>query len=860
MDTSAEIFNNASLTQIVHRVVPGMPHELLLVCLDGHEIPEVNWRLVRPLPGSVVTVHNRLQGGDGNLLGTIAAIAITAAGIFISAGALVPFLGAAFASGTFGAQAASLLVTVGGQLAIGALFPPAKQDARASRADEDYAGASAGSNTLEPGGSLPYITFEREVAPPMIMRPRQFLKDGFDYVHAVFALASPHAASDPRIGGASIDGADDVRVAIHEGFDETFNGCRIVRRGGVPVSLKQPISRFKTNEQSSVLNDQINWQKSSPQWHRFVSTAGAVEIRIRVQIGFFGKTDDGSMTARCPLRLRIRARGETAWRNLPEVHLVGHQTTPIPREIVFTFDSYPEFVPPVGDYSTFKSAFRHVPHTSQTEPSPQEGTYQWECDSAFSTGTGIGDYGNVQFTRDNVTFHLDDTFDQADAYEIEVMQGNTVNNASFNTSTYQNGGVIYPLFGPYRNSNNLLQTVHDPEVYVTDLSAVFLDSVFDIEPVAYSGDAYFEVEGRGRSIDQFTVKASAYVPVFEDGQWLEFSRANATTSPYPADHYYNLLSNERLSIDSLSSQSIDVDGLADWRAECVARDFRCNAIIESSVSGAMDILAQNGFARKKISTKFGIVYERDRSSEGPVQVFSPRNARNLRTSRPLVRRPRGFVVRFYDSEQNDRRREIVIDNPYGPDIGGYETMSYPGLVTEAAVRRRALFDFEQIERRSNKYMLDVGAESIGSEADQKVGLCWDVLVETHRYSLVTDINGTNDVLTLETAMDFTDLDGVFAQDEFFAVPSLFTLGKQTAISIVTPTGVETIAVDSVSEFEATLSTPLSSSDVLGQPVAIGLSESVYRDMILVDVDRKDDHKATLTMVDAAPEVAAVLAT
>lgn len=861
MQTSAEIFGNDTLSNIVRRCVPDVSPDLLRVELNGDEIPRENWRLVRPRPGTLIEVKTAMAGGDDNsLLMTIASIAITAAGLFVTGGGLSPFLGAAFEAGKFGAQAAGALVTIGGQLAARALFPPARQKTGVSKEDEEYAAASAGSNKIEPGGNLPYVTYERDIAPPMVMYPRRFLKDGFDYVQAIVALAGPHALSNLRIGGASVDGAEDIRYKMHEGFDETFTGPVIVRKYGVPVSLNQPVSRFKCVQNSTTLTDQVDWERAQPQWHRFITTAGADEIRIRVQIGYFGKSDDATKTVRCPLRMRIRARGETAWRNLPEFHLIGRQTTPLPREIVLTFAGYPEHTTPVTDYTTFREAFRHAVKTSESVPEPIAGTYDWECDSAFSTGSGIADYDNVAFTRDAVFFHLDGTFDQAKAYEIELLQGAAVDDDDFTASTYEWDGDVVPLFTPYVNaSSELLRTATDPTDYICDLRLEFVDSVFDEPPVAFAGDAFIEVEGRGRSIDQISATASAYVPAFSGGAWQPFSMANATTSPYPADHYYNMLSNERLAINTLSAVSIDTDTLADWRSECVTQGFRINAIIQSSVDDALSTVAQNGFARRKFGPKWGVIYERDRSSDSPAQIFSSRNARNLKASRPLARRPRGFSIRFLDAEQNDRKRQIIVDNPYGPDVGGYEEMSYPGLVTEAAIRRRALFDFEQIERRGVEYTIDVGAESIGCEAGQIVGLCWENLVETHRYSVVSDVSGDRLTLTLETEETFVDNDGVFAQAGMFAVPAMFRLGKQTAVSLVTPTGVETITVSSISGNEVTLSTAVSSADILGQPCAVGLSETTYRDMILTEIRRKPDHMSTLTLVDAAPEVAQKIA-
>ncbi|HEX4409942.1 MAG TPA: hypothetical protein VH206_14310 [Xanthobacteraceae bacterium] len=88
--------------------------------INGHEIKREYWHCVRPrVGGNVVTFH--VTPGDNKTLQTVAQIAILVASVAISAGALGPVLGPAFAGGTFASISASLVVPVGGSLAIGGL-------------------------------------------------------------------------------------------------------------------------------------------------------------------------------------------------------------------------------------------------------------------------------------------------------------------------------------------------------------------------------------------------------------------------------------------------------------------------------------------------------------------------------------------------------------------------------------------------------------------------------------------------------------------------------------------------------------------------------------------------------------------
>lgn len=85
--------------------------------IDGVPVHAAKLHLIRPKPGHLVTIRVRPTGGGGGKdpLTTVLTIAVVAAAIAVSAGALGPMLGAAaFGPGTFGALALGAAVPATG--------------------------------------------------------------------------------------------------------------------------------------------------------------------------------------------------------------------------------------------------------------------------------------------------------------------------------------------------------------------------------------------------------------------------------------------------------------------------------------------------------------------------------------------------------------------------------------------------------------------------------------------------------------------------------------------------------------------------------------------------------------------------
>src|SRR5690606_17732609 len=171
--------------------------------------------------------------GGGNtgksVAGAVAALALIVVTGGIASGAAVPFLGASFAAGTLGANALAGAVGLAGALAVSALTPPpalgtigntgALSSLPGSDANADQRQpAAASGNVLQPGGAIPRIIGTRKVFPPFGGEPIVELVGDDERVEAFFILNGPHAWSDIRVDGVTIDDAEDVEFETFEGW------------------------------------------------------------------------------------------------------------------------------------------------------------------------------------------------------------------------------------------------------------------------------------------------------------------------------------------------------------------------------------------------------------------------------------------------------------------------------------------------------------------------------------------------------------------------------------------------------------------------------------------------------------------
>ena len=861
-----------TLSEMAARM-PGLPPDFAargVICLAGHPVPRAAWGRVRPrprLPGGVpveVTFHAPpMGGGDGRgrgkaVLGLIASLALVGLGGAINAGRFATARGL-FAAGSLSANALAAGVTLGGSLLISALTaPPAlRPDDQRQRPNEGA--ASAAGNVLAPNAAIPRVVGERRVFPPLAAEPLTLFDGEDEVVEAVYVLAGPHRLSDIRIGAAPAASLPGVEIETREGWPGD-PAVSMLRRQSRSETLQAELTGHNTDPSDGARLDPFLDPALAVPQPQVVTTRRAPDEHLLHLVLPQGLHFQGGATRmRVPFRLRMRRRGSDTWRNLPELHLQAASLRQVRLTVRLRWTGQP--ATPAAASEGWVEARRSSPDQSAA---PFGGG--WTADAAFGSGgdawMAAGNLGTtgvqgVSLDRHTATLHLDPAAWEPGVWDIEITRGAAVDGAGWASAGYTVSGTVRALFGWHDPAAPRIAASRDgvaDTVYL--LRSV---SLRDQRPVAQGrGLATIALRARNRALGEVSVLAGGWVPDWDGSAWADW----AVTSN-PAPHLRDILAG-RISARPVPAALVDDAGLVAWRADCTAQGWRCNAILEdTSVAEAAQLVAGCGYARPRWSDSWGVVRDRDRSADVPVQMFTPRNSRGLRWTRALPDLPDGFRATFADATDDWRPRQIDVPRRgvTGPLVLP-EQITVEGLDEEAAVRDRLQFDLAQAEARGTFYTLEAPAEAIVCQRGDLVAVAHDGLDEWQGAGRVVarHLDGSGDV----TAVDLDGpVDQLFGPD-WFDVPDVFALDDVFLAGAVThalprgPGGPGTaVALTGTSGASArlTFAVPQPGADwPEGALVATGLASREVLRLIVTDIAPREDLTATLTLVDEAPEL------
>jgi hypothetical protein len=855
--------------------------------INGEIIPREHWCRVYPkiVPERqpIITLHMQLHGGgEGgkNVLATLASIAVLVGASLISGGALAA-LGPAFAAGAWGAQIAAGAVTLGGSLAIAALSAPPSAGAITGAAGQDatqLVNTSLSGNVLQPGGSVPRVVGTMKVYPPLLSMPLVEIIGDQEVAEAIYGLAGPHEIEDIRLGDVPINQIPGVQWEVREGWPGDADLSLIKRQGRsdspqVDLPAQQVDSVFTTR-----LVDQLNPGNSAPKWYPVVGRVDPDEITLDCVFpqGLVSQTDATAAIA-LPMRFRMRKRGSTTWLYLPEIHFRNAGVKPFRKAVKFRFgvqEPTTPVAPAFGDQPF--AAYVSVP-TQDIDP---VGLGGWEAHEYFYAGasdtymsptnyltTGVQ---NVALYKDRVEFFF---FNAADftkgTWEIEVMRGFPYNLSAFDIANYElasggsEGTNIYDFFGYRRDAENYYGIPVILAKITNAVNLVRVTSVWFEHPIATRDFALIAIRGYGRQFDQLSCIASGYVRDHGENGWEHW-----TTTSNPAPHLRDVLSGD-LGAAPLPTDLMDDDDLLDWRTHCEAMGYEVNAVIDGlSVWDAANLIAGAGYARPRQSEKWGVMIDRDRSADAPIQIFSPRNLANFSFETAFAHRPSGLRVRFSDRDDGYREREILVADPEAKaDRGDYEDIRYDGLVTEVEARNRALFDMAQMRRRFKFYTADADPEALlVCRRGDLVGVQHDVLARQVGFSRVVSkiMDGTDPDLIVGLQLDgsvASPADDAFAdKDPAWDDYGDGYAGSRLGIAIRQKNG--TVLIKEVSGVDGetktlTFAEPFEDPESLfgyDSLVVTGPLGQEYRRLIVFDITPKSADLCRITFVDEAPDL------
>ena len=891
---------------------PVVGHVALRTAVGLAEIMPENWHRVRPKAGTAVAVYALPMGGGGgggggggkNVLATVAALAVLAAATAISGGLLGPaglgLFGAAFSAGGFGATLAGAAVGVVGSLAISALAPPPVSPnlnsngavAGASADIEAQRVAGINGNALSRGAQVPCVVGTMVASPPLLARPYTSFANGDTFAHAIVGMWGRYDIGGVQINGTDVSLVPDLEIEIMQGLPGdpkiTVAPNTVIEDRTVGQLSEFKLDRTDTNRVKDVSNVPGNY----PIWHYATTDGAADAIKIRVQFPSGLVRNDivtGNQTAiGVPLRVAMRRIGDAAWINLPEIHFRDPDATvkAITQEIVIDWESRTP-----NQRQTLNQNF----HTYRAFAATGTAGYDWSANAFFQSSPTVFTPENTSIDADGVTFHLADSAFPRGAYEIRMMRGLSYDGAST---------------GPADHPGNLFEASGTTVLFAQRdrVSTMYCETVQTFRreyPLNQSQPlALIAIKGRGLSLESISAAFTSYAPVWTGSSWAPTDSPTAN----PAAIFRRMLIDYHAVTGKLPASMRDDALLGEWFAHCQARGYTVNAVLAGgTLQDNLQIVAAAGWAVPRYGHSWGVIIERDRSAETPIQMITPLTGRGLQWEKTFESLPHAIAAEFIDASRGYKTRDDVFVYRSGfnaQTATDYQTVNYTGLTSEAAARARAKLDLGQLLYRRTTYKLDIFIDHLMCRRGDLVMLAHDTLGTRYgfaRIMSVTKSGATITSVTLDSDFQLSDgpgdlfsyddlfgrgqlteqfqddmfqddafgglgvasgfQDDAFDQDVFgegWSPRNLFEGSTLTGVAIRHSTGqsitypVQDPLGGNVITFDPAIADP--GTILPGCVLVLGARGMVTRRCIVFDVARNDLETATITLVDEAPRI------
>jgi hypothetical protein len=830
------------------------------------EVLRTNWQRVRPKDHTAVAVYCLPMGGGGggaggarkDVLTTVAALAVLAAATAVSGGALGPaglgLFGASFAAGGFGAVAAGAAISVVGSLAVSALAPPpvaANQKAGESDAEGRQV-AGVNPNALTRGAQLSCVVGTMVASPPALAQPYTSFEDGETYAHAIVGFWGRHTVADVRINNTDMDLIPDLEVEIREGVAGdariTVAPHTVIEDRSVGQLSEFSLDRTDTNQ----LENQSVPSRSYPRWH-YATTDGRAE-RINIRLVWPSGMAKGTNRIAVPIRIAMRRIGDTDWINLPELHFTDPDKTTkvIRQQIEINWNSRVpnEAVVSNADLHAYLALGRCG-----------GAGHSWVPDPYFVQAVGVHLAGNTSVDKDGVKIHLADAGFPQGEYEVRIMRGLAYAYSDFTPSTYLYSGAT----GRFFDADETVSPVIVPVAQRDAVSAVVVEVVQtwrDDYPIAARFPlTLIGVRGRGLVLESISATFTSWAEQWDGGQWTA-----ATETDNPAALGRRLLVDFNDVTAKLPAAMRDDNNLGEWFEQCVAAGHTVNAVIGSgTLLEHLQMIAAAGWALPRFGEKWGVIMERDRAAETPVQLMTPLTGRSVVWEKSFDALPHALAAEFIDASRGYKTRDDVFH--YRPGFGPqtateYQTIVYTGKTNEAEVRARLGLDMGQLLYRQTTYKIEQWLDHIMARRGDLVLLSYDTLDRRYGFARVAAVNASGGNITSLVLDSDVEIAGgpldLYSVPDLYGVADLYADSYASAVAIrksdrkVITLDITETAATSVVTFSSPLPDP--GTIVPGCVVAIGQRGITTRRCIVFDIQRQDLETAVVTLVDEAPRL------
>ncbi|MGY3366194.1 putative phage tail protein [Bradyrhizobium sp. GM2.4] len=292
-----------------------------------------------------------------------------------------------------------------------------------------------------------------------------------------------------------------------------------------------------------------------------------------------------------------------------------------------------------------------------------------------------------------------------------------------------------------------------------------------------------------------------------------------------------------------TDDEIDLARLGDWHAFNVTKSLTYNRVHDydaTRLDVLRDVCAAGRASPHDDGVKWNVVV--DRPQDTYVSAVTPRNSWNFQGTTPYVQFPDGHRVKFIDATNGWNQAERIVPFPgiSADEVEVTEDMEHPGVTDPdqiwKATRRR---QYELIHR-PHTYTVSQDFESLVLSRGDLAPLNHDVLDRDHVAARIRAVDGQN--VTLDDAV-------TMVTGRAYAVVIRRDDGSSIRRSVVTVAG-ELAVLSLVGDLTGVEAGNLASFGTSQRGPTI--------DVLVKGVERGENLTAKLTLVDAAPEIDALV--
>lgn len=323
------------------------PQEVpVVVSLNGKAVPQESLALYYPVDGDQLLFVPEIQGGGGggkDILRTVAMIVVAAAAIWVSGGALAPYLGSAFGAGTFGAAMAGVAVGIGGAMLVNSILPPPKPKLPTmSDMDASQVYGWNPQTTQSQGGVIPKFYGKNKLYGNIIASDVEVVSDKI-YLNALISLGiGPYKAVGILGDGSDTFKINDQPISQLKGVE------KYVRLGHIDQT---PVENFNDTKTEYPLSMKV--VNGTPYTYSTIgNNFDGLEVEITFPQGlWYANAGGGLDVVSVDVKIEIKKQGDAVWSPITESYSQSQSEPYNGRWSIgyWVYDTYDESGNGIGD-------------------------------------------------------------------------------------------------------------------------------------------------------------------------------------------------------------------------------------------------------------------------------------------------------------------------------------------------------------------------------------------------------------------------------------------------------------------------------------------------------------------------------